>query len=249
MHKVFEWLKSHPLAIVLIGGALILMYLLFSGGSSSSTATTATTVDPNAAQEIAANAAITQANIAASAQEYQVGAQLQATNNQTAAQLAATQIGANLSQYQTQQQTLVQQQNIAAGEDVSLAGIQSQVQLADIAAQTNQAQIQATTDQAQITANAYEALAAGQVQTAVAGYQTQADIAATNADANVKMAQYQSLSNIIASAASGKKTSVTLTPGGGLTYTNAKGPATASSQAGWGSSIGGILGGIGSLFG
>lgn len=247
-HDTIEWFKKHPLAIILIVGVVILVIVLASsGGSSSSTAAGAAAVDPNAGAEIAAQSNENLASIQAGAQEYQVGAQLEATNNQTSAQVAIATLTQQLDLYQTEQESVVSLAQNKSQENEALSALTTQENLASISATTTQAQIQATTDQAAITANTYEYLANLQEEGTLASYQTEEDISNINAAQNVAVAQFNSLGNVV-QAASGTKSSVVydLPSGGQVTYINS-GPAKTSANDN-SSFLGGLVGGLLSIF-
>lgn len=197
-----NWVKKHPLSLVLIIGVGFLLLMLLSGGSSSSSAAATGQPDPNAVLQ--ASTQLQLAQISADQNTNTVNAQLNAQDNATAASVALGQINANATNYQADLASKVALAQTQASEDVSMAGLEGQVQLAEIAASTNQAQIKATTDQAQIASGTYEALAHEQTTQVVSSYQTQADIAKTNAEQNVSLAQINGqTTQAVASAAAG----------------------------------------------
>lgn len=194
MHKTWVWIKGHPLIVILGVGALILLYLVFSssGGGGGGTVVQAQGgggTDPN---ELQAQTAITLAGIQAQGQSQQISAQQDVANNQIAASLAAAQIGANSQDYVAALGAAVQTSGIQSAENVSLAGIRSQVQLADISADVSSKQIAANVDMAQLASHTYEALAGYQNEQVMASYQTQRDVTQINAWQNVQLAQISS---------------------------------------------------------
>lgn len=134
MHRIFEYVKEHPLTLVLVLGVGILVIVLFSGGSSGGTVVAAGAAGPDDA-DVAAQTALAQTQIQASAS-------LTGAANQQSFQLAEDQINANSAAYTSNLGATVSLSGIDAQKDVQLAGISSQVQIADLQNQSNLAQAQ-----------------------------------------------------------------------------------------------------------
>lgn len=241
MHDAIEWVKKHPLALVLIGGVALLALVLFSSSGSSASASTAAT-GPDDAQVAAA--------YQAQAAGQQVAAQQEVTDNQTAASVAIAQISANAQNYQVQQQGTVDLANTQASEDVNLAGIQAQVQLADIQNQTNLAQIKSQTDQAGLAAATQEYLSMEQAATTEAAFQTESDIATINANQNIQVAQYNFLGSAVADVSKNKYATLNLTTPNGqsISLNSGKPTGVASSTGSTLAGIGSVIGAIASIF-
>ena len=231
MKKVFAWIKAHPLTLVLIAGALILVFLLFGGSSGTAQTTVAgTTVDPNAAAEIASSTQLQTAQI-------QSSTALTGQANQQAFQLAEDQINANTTAYTTNVGAQVQLAGIGASQDVQLAGIQGQVQLADLQNQSNLAQAQV-----------YSNIFTSQQQTQQTQYNDAAAVAINgqNVQGAVALAPYQVASTALSTGNLnlGTKDSYLNLPGistGRATNYTPPG-ATAGSNSGFSLNVGSIFG-------
>lgn len=185
MGRIWEWIKKHPLTIVLIVGGIVLLLLLMGGGGGSTQQAQGSNAPSDA--EVAAAASTQQAQIAAGAAANQTAAQLAATTLQTNASVQEAAIQAASQNYQVQQQAGVSEAGIAAQQTVQEAGIASQVQLADIAAHSTDLQTQAQVAIAANNAQTYADITNAQAET----QQT-----AIEAAAAVQLAPYQLESNV-----------------------------------------------------
>jgi hypothetical protein len=171
MGKAFGWFKKHPLAIVLVLGAIVLLVLVFSGGSSAQVSGSSGPSD------------------AANAHAAEVAASVAMAQGQNAAQVAIAQLQSNTEMYTTDRATQVALAQTQSAENLGLAGLAAQVQIADYARDVNKMQIASTVEQARIASATYEKLGEFSLQGQLAGYQSAENVSYITAQRDVELAR------------------------------------------------------------
>ena len=183
--KTWVWIKTHPLYIVLGVGGLILLWLMLRGGGGGGGGGTVIQAQGSAGPSEALQAA----QISAGIQSQNIEAQKELGHEQIAASLYASELGYQSKDYETMVNASVATSGIQAQENIQMAGIASQVQLADITNETTREQIHANVDMSAIAADTYKMLAGYQASEVIQSYQTQEHITAINAAQNTQLAQ------------------------------------------------------------
>jgi hypothetical protein len=150
MHKVLEWIKTHPYetgALALVGAVAV--YLLFRSSSATPTSQSGSSTDSAAAdyynaqlqaQQLAANNAQASAqltaqtnaqNLQASVENTTTAAQLSAVQDQDATAVQSAQIAANANVLQTQMEADVASTNITSQQQEEDAQTAAQVSIAE----------------------------------------------------------------------------------------------------------------------
>lgn len=180
MEGIGEFVKKHPVAVIGGAGALFLIFLYasYSGSSSASSAATGQP-DPNA--ELAAATQVQLAQLQAQGTSDQYSAALAATQDTNATNATIAGLNATTAQYTVANQANVQNTATAAGENVSLAGIQSQDVVAGYQKDLGEAQITAATNASIIQAATSSQLAAYNLKAQQSSNATLVDVTAINA--------------------------------------------------------------------
>lgn len=203
----FSIIKKKPVTsgAIIIGGAIILFLILRGGGGASSAATNSQGGISDAQANIAGQVQIAQLQAASQGANYQF--QLAALDRQQTGEFATASLSAQLQtglaqlqtdllHYQTQEDSRIQELNIASQRDMTLAGYQNQQALATTQSglQLGLAGIQANTAMFTIQTNS-------DLQTALARMQSDTTLGLANIQSGT--ARHQSNNSLIGSIAGG----------------------------------------------